>query len=124
MIHTNNSKWWIAFGAIAGLGLENKYSIAAFAFFSAGRPAANSATQIPLYAVDFGGRVHSVTVLSPKPALEYSPSLAVSGVDAQHSRVRPRCSFVAGRVLVATNFDDDAGDVAILARWVVLLLFS
>src|SRR6202030_1153598 len=33
MIHTNNSKWWIAFGAIAGLGLENKYSIAAFAFF-------------------------------------------------------------------------------------------
>jgi hypothetical protein len=33
MIHTNNSKWWVAFGAIAGLGLENKYSIAAFAFF-------------------------------------------------------------------------------------------
>jgi hypothetical protein len=33
MIHTNNSKWWVAFGTIAGLGLENKYSIAAFAFF-------------------------------------------------------------------------------------------
>jgi hypothetical protein len=33
MIHTNNPKWWLAFGAIAGLGLENKYSIAAFAFF-------------------------------------------------------------------------------------------
>jgi Dolichyl-phosphate-mannose-protein mannosyltransferase len=33
MIHTNNPRWWIAFGAIAGLGLENKYSIAAFAFF-------------------------------------------------------------------------------------------
>ena len=32
MIHTNNPKWWLAFGAIAGLGLENKYSIAAFAF--------------------------------------------------------------------------------------------
>jgi 4-amino-4-deoxy-L-arabinose transferase-like glycosyltransferase len=33
MIHTNNSKWWVVFGAIAGVGLENKYSIAAFAFF-------------------------------------------------------------------------------------------
>ena len=33
MIRTNNPKWWLAFGAIAGLGLENKYSIAAFAFF-------------------------------------------------------------------------------------------
>jgi hypothetical protein len=33
MIHTNNPKWWLAFGAIAGLGLENKYSIGAFAFF-------------------------------------------------------------------------------------------
>jgi len=33
VIRTDNSKWWIAFCAIAGLGLENKYSIAAFAFF-------------------------------------------------------------------------------------------
>jgi hypothetical protein len=33
MIHTNNPKWWIAFGAIGGLGLENKYSIGAFALF-------------------------------------------------------------------------------------------
>ena len=33
MMHTGNPKWWLAFGAIAGLGLENKYSIAFFAFF-------------------------------------------------------------------------------------------
>jgi hypothetical protein len=33
MIHTNNPKWWIPFGAVAGLGLQNKYSMAAFAFF-------------------------------------------------------------------------------------------
>ncbi|HEV2197497.1 MAG TPA: glycosyltransferase family 39 protein [Candidatus Acidoferrum sp.] len=32
MIHTQNPKLWLAFGAIAGLGLENKYSIAIFAF--------------------------------------------------------------------------------------------
>ena len=123
MIHTNNSKWWIAFGAIAGLGLENKYSIAAFVF-SASCPAANSATQIPLYSVDFGGRVRSVAVLSPKPALEYSAPLAISGVDAQHSRVRPRCGFVAGCVSMAAVFDDDAGYHAVLAGWVVLLFFS
>jgi 4-amino-4-deoxy-L-arabinose transferase-like glycosyltransferase len=24
MIHTNNPRWWIVFGASAGLGLENK----------------------------------------------------------------------------------------------------
>src|ERR1700730_7382697 len=29
MIQTSNPKWWIAFGAIGGLGLENKYSIGA-----------------------------------------------------------------------------------------------
>jgi len=32
MIHTGNLKLWLAFGAIAGVGLENKYSIAIFAF--------------------------------------------------------------------------------------------
>jgi len=32
LINTQNPKLWIAFGAIAGLGLENKYSIAIFAF--------------------------------------------------------------------------------------------
>lgn len=32
MIHTQNPKLWLAFGVIAGLGLENKYSIAIFAF--------------------------------------------------------------------------------------------
>jgi dolichyl-phosphate-mannose-protein mannosyltransferase len=32
MINTQNPKLWLAFGAIAGLGLENKYSIAIFAF--------------------------------------------------------------------------------------------
>lgn len=32
MIHTQNPKLWLAFGAIAGLGLENKYSIAIFVF--------------------------------------------------------------------------------------------
>lgn len=33
MIRTENPRWWIAFGAIAGLGLENKYSMAFFATF-------------------------------------------------------------------------------------------
>ena len=32
MIKTGNPRYWLLFGAIAGLGLENKYSIAAFAF--------------------------------------------------------------------------------------------
>jgi 4-amino-4-deoxy-L-arabinose transferase-like glycosyltransferase len=32
MIKTENPKLWLAFGVVAGLGLENKYSIAVFAF--------------------------------------------------------------------------------------------
>ena len=32
MMHTENPKLWLRFGAIAGLGLENKYSIAVFVF--------------------------------------------------------------------------------------------
>ena len=32
MIQMQNPKLWLAFGAIAGLGLENKYAIAVFAF--------------------------------------------------------------------------------------------
>jgi len=32
MIKTQNPKLWLAFGAVAGLGLENKYSISVFAF--------------------------------------------------------------------------------------------
>jgi len=32
LIETKNPKWWLAFGLIAGVGLENKYSIVIFAF--------------------------------------------------------------------------------------------
>src|SRR5262250_1464881 len=32
VINTENPKLWLAFGCIAGIGLENKYSIAVFAF--------------------------------------------------------------------------------------------
>ena len=32
MIKTGNARLWLAFGAISGLGLQNKYSIAVFAF--------------------------------------------------------------------------------------------
>jgi len=32
MVRTGNTKWWLAFGVLAGVGLENKYSIAIFAF--------------------------------------------------------------------------------------------
>ena len=32
MLQTQNPRLWLAFGAIAGLGVENKYSIAVFAF--------------------------------------------------------------------------------------------
>src|SRR5262249_20674814 len=32
MINSGNPKLWLAFGAVAGLGMENKYSIAVFAF--------------------------------------------------------------------------------------------
>src|ERR1035438_7325371 len=32
MIRAENPKYWIVFGAIAGLGLEDKYSLAVFAF--------------------------------------------------------------------------------------------
>lgn len=32
LIKTQNPKWWLAFGLIAGVGLENKYSIAIFTF--------------------------------------------------------------------------------------------
>jgi 4-amino-4-deoxy-L-arabinose transferase-like glycosyltransferase len=33
LIRMNNPEWWLAFCTIAGSGLKNKYSIAAFAFF-------------------------------------------------------------------------------------------
>ncbi len=33
MINIGNLKWWLVFGVLGGIGLENKYSIAAFAFF-------------------------------------------------------------------------------------------
>lgn len=33
MIQSSDPRWWIAFGAIAGLGMENKYSMAVMAFF-------------------------------------------------------------------------------------------
>lgn len=33
MVRSNNPRWWVVFGAIAGIGIENKYSMAVMAFF-------------------------------------------------------------------------------------------
>jgi len=76
IIKTGNSKLWLVFGAIAGVGLQNKYSIVIFVTALIAGVLLTRA-QDSVYALDLVGWRHRVSDLSAQLDLEYSAQLAL-----------------------------------------------
>ncbi len=90
-IKRNDPRYWLWFGVVAGLGLEEKYSIAVFGLGIVIGLLLDRATPRFSQYVDLGWRARGLSCFSAKPALEHSLPLAFRRIDAQYSRRRSRC---------------------------------
>ncbi|MGB4785867.1 MAG: glycosyltransferase family 39 protein [Candidatus Acidiferrum sp.] len=105
MIKTGNSRLWLAFGAIAGLGLQNKYSIAVFAFGLLAGLLLSPHRKLLLTPWLFAGGSVALLIFLPnllwnmhhhRPFLELMHNIRASGKDVVLSPL----AFLAQQILV------------------------
>ena len=120
MIKTANLKLWLAFGAIAGLGLENKYSIAIFAFGLLAGLLLSSQRKILFTPWLFAGGAVALIIFLPNllwnihhhwPFVELMHNIRASGKDI----ALPPLAFLKQQIMMA-------GPVT-FAFWLAGLLF-
>lgn len=120
MIKTGNLRLWLAFGAIAGLGLENKYSIAIFAFGLLAGLLLSSQRKLLFTPWLFAGGGVALILFLPNllwnihhhwPFLELMHNIRVSGKDV----ALPPLAFLKQQVMMAGPFT--------LPFWIAGLLF-
>lgn len=109
MIKTGNSRLWLAFGVIAGLGLENKYSIAIFAFGLLAGLLLSSQRKLLFTPWLFAGGSVALLLFLPNllwnihhhwPVLELMHNIRVSGKDI----ALPPLAFLGQQILMAGPF--------------------
>lgn len=105
MINTGNLRLWIAFGVIAGLGLENKYSIAIFAFGLLAGLLVSTQRKLLFTPWLFAGGGVALILFLPNllwnihhhwPFLELMHNIRVSGKDV----ALPPLAFLAQQILM------------------------
>jgi hypothetical protein len=107
IIKTGNLKLWLAFGAIAGLGLQNKYSMAVFAFALLAGLLISRERKILFTPWLFAGGAVALLIFLPNllwniqhhwPFLELQQNIRASGRDVVLSPL----AFIAQQILIAT----------------------
>jgi hypothetical protein len=120
MINTENPRWWLAFGAVAGLGLQNKYSIAVFAFALLAGLLLTAQRKLLFTPWLLAGGVVALLIFLPNllwniqhhwPFLELMRNIRASGRDV----VLPPLAFLGQQVLIMTPWS--------LPFWLAGLLF-
>jgi 4-amino-4-deoxy-L-arabinose transferase-like glycosyltransferase len=105
MIKTGNLKLWLAFGALAGLGLENKYSIAVFGFGLLAGLLLTPQRKLLLTPWLFAGGVVALLIFLPNllwnihhhwPFLELMHNIRASGKDVALSPL----AFLGQQILI------------------------
>ena len=115
-IKRDNPRYWLGFGAIAGLGLQEKYSIAVFGFGIVDRTAADRATSRLRQQMDMARRSRRLPGLSPQPAVEHPLPLALCRIDAQHQSRGPRRHTPSAAVFLSADASCSSLDCAYLDR--------
>lgn len=109
MINTQNPKLWLVFGAIAGLGLENKYSIAVFAFALLLGFLLTSQRKLLFMPWLFAGGAVALLIFLPNliwniqhhwPFLELMHNIRVTGKDI----ILPPASYLAQQIVMMHPF--------------------
>jgi hypothetical protein len=105
MIKTGNPRLWIAFGAVSGLGIQNKYSIAVFAFGLLAGLLLSSQRKLLLTPWLFAGGAVALLIFLPNllwnihhhwPFLELMHNIHISGKDV----VLPPLAFLGQQILM------------------------
>jgi hypothetical protein len=109
MIHAQNPRLWLAFGVIAGLGLENKYSIAVFAFALLLGLLLTQQRKLLLTPWLFAGGIVALVIFLPNliwniqhhwPFLELMHNIRVTGKDIAY----PPGAYLAQQILMMNPF--------------------
>ena len=123
LIKTQNPKWWLTFGVIAGVGLENKYSIAIFAFALLLGVLLTSQRRILFTPWILAGGGIALLIFLPNliwnikndwPFLELMHNITRYG-KGRHLATR--------KIPPAASHDDESGELSVLVRRIALLLF-
>ncbi len=93
IINTGNQQLWLWYGVLAGIGLENKYSMAIFTFGMLVGLLLTPERKAFAPALDLDWRRRCPFPLLAKFDLERAASLAICGTDAQHQGERARRGF-------------------------------
>jgi 4-amino-4-deoxy-L-arabinose transferase-like glycosyltransferase len=120
LIKTEKPRLWVAFGAIAGIGMETKYSMAVFGFALLAGLLLTPQRKLLFTPWLLAG------VISDFPSqfrVECGASLAVFRANAQYPDDRPRYYPDTSPVHRATDPADVPGEPAVLASWPALLFF-
>lgn len=109
MIHTQNPKLWLAFGLIAGFGLENKYSIAICAFALLLGLLLTSQRRLLFTPWLFAGGAVALVIFLPNllwniqhhwPFLELMHNIRVTGKDIAY----PPLAYISQQILIMNPF--------------------
>jgi hypothetical protein len=86
IIKTGNQKLWLWFGLLAGIGMENKYSMAVFGFAIIAGLLLTDQRKALAKQMDLDRLPDRILYISSEPDLEHSAPLAVPGAHAQYPR--------------------------------------
>jgi hypothetical protein len=124
LINTANPKTLACVWCDRRVGLLNKYSIVIFAAALLAGLLLTRQRQDSLHAMDLVRRRDCRSDLFTEPDLECSEPLALSRVDAKHSRHRQGRHSLARHVSLAAGADVEPGEFSFLGRRLVFLFFS
>jgi hypothetical protein len=102
-IKRGNPRYWLWFGVIAGIGLQEKYSIALFGFGMVVGLLLTAQRRVFLNPWIWLGGLASVLDLPAQPAVEHPLSLALPRTHAQHPRRRPRRHSSSAAILLSAD---------------------
>ena len=116
IVKTGDQRLWLGFGLLAGLGLQNKYSMAVFAFaLVVGVLLGPQRRAFARPWIWLGGAL-AFLVFLPEPDLERAARLAVLRADAKHPREREGRGPGTGRVRGPPGPQHEPREPAGLAR--------
>jgi hypothetical protein len=111
IVKTGNQKLWLWFGVLAGIGLENKYSIALFAF-SIVVGLLLTKERKALASMDLDCRIDRIPHFCAQLDLKHSTSLALPGIDAKYPSERARYGAHSAWLSAGADLSDDARHIS------------
>ena len=116
-IKRNDPRNWLWFGLVAGLGMEEKYSIALFGFGIVVGLLLTEQRRVFANKWIWLGGAAAFLIFLPNLSVEHSLPLAVRRIDAEHQSGRSRCCSAAVAVFLPADAAGPSSYRAHLDHW-------